>query len=329
MNSGLAFFCYMNATCQFKDEIVQVWNYLDRLMIHLLYERIKPTFKHVISPLCLHLSGPSVIKKISADIKTALDSQDYAYVMRLDIRGYYANIHHDLLLAQLQTHYQDPLLHTYFEAIVNAAVDKYGDCHVPRQGIPRRSSLSPFFGALYLSALDNAFTQRKGMMYRRYMDDIIILIDTPRHYRNAKKQLFTILRSLRLQLSPSKTRMGTLKKGFHFLGVNIEVPRSPQGKIQSSLMVHSRTCRRALDRLNALREDAVHPAKIQCYLIRWARWWHAVVGDTEKNLLAQWILFAEEDNPFGAWLARGLLLEPPGQQAHYTLSLSLASDSPL
>ena len=141
---------------------------------------------------------------------------------------------------------------------------------MPITGIPRRSSLSPFFGALYLSPLDEALSQRKGIEYFRYMDDIIILAQTQKQYRRAKKILFEVLEQLRLKLSPSKTKMGPIDSNFHFLGANFEVTRIPQGKTEVSVSVHSRTCARAMNRVQVMQDDAVHPAIKQHYLIRWA-----------------------------------------------------------
>ena len=87
-----------------------------------------------------------------------------------------------------------------------------------------------------------------------------------------------ILKELRLKISPHKTRMGILSKGFHFLGVNFEVTRILQSKIQIKIGVHKRTPRRAFMRIQALRTDAVNSANIQRYLMRWAIWWHHAVG---------------------------------------------------
>ena len=41
------------------------YTFQDSLLHKLLYRIIKPTFKHVISPACHHLKGPSVIKPIT------------------------------------------------------------------------------------------------------------------------------------------------------------------------------------------------------------------------------------------------------------------------
>ena len=165
---------------KFTNEIIQVWSYLDRLMIHLILQIIRPTFKHIISPLCTHLVGPSAVKTVTRQIKAALGSGQYNYYLRVDIKSYYKSINHRLLIKQLEQHFMDPILLRYLKDIVTIGIDYGGNILLPASGIPVRSSLSPFFGALYLSELDQAFTKRKGVFYLRYMDDIIILTKTKR-----------------------------------------------------------------------------------------------------------------------------------------------------
>ena len=78
--------------------------------MHLLLMHIKPTFKYIISPLCLHLAGPSAIKGAAARIKAALSSGRYHYAIRADIKSYYASINHKILLKQIGQHFDDPIV---------------------------------------------------------------------------------------------------------------------------------------------------------------------------------------------------------------------------
>jgi hypothetical protein len=181
---------------------------------------------------------------------------------------------------------------------------------LPTQGIPSRSSLSPFFGALYLTPLDRAFEQR-SCFYARYMDDAIILCETKNQFVSAKKRLKKIVASLKLKLSPHKTKMGVFKT-FHFLGVNFssaqtELHKNPEKK--ATIAIHPRSCRRALDKATARKESTVSAADIQQYLIRWALWWKRAVMkklSVEHMLIAYVHKATELNNPL-AWLGRGLL----------------------
>jgi len=83
-------------------------------------------------------------------------------------------------------------------------------------------------------------------------------VENKRQYAKARKRLFSILKELKLKISPHKTRMGALKGGFHFLGCNFEVSRNPQRQTQvGTVDIHDRSCRRALDNVQAMRQDAV------------------------------------------------------------------------
>ena len=68
------------------------------------------------------------------------------------------------------------------------------------------------------------------------------------------------------------------------------------------MAVHARTCRRALDQVKALRGDAVYPAKIQRYLIRWATWWHHTEDLSLRTHLKNWIEARLKQFDADAWL---------------------------
>ncbi len=185
----------------------------------------------LISKYCYHLAGPNGVKNALRYIENALTTDQFQYAIRIDIKSYYASIHHRILINQVNENFDDPKVRHYLTDIITAAVDDGGNVFLPKQGIPRRSSLSPFFGALYLSPLDHAFEHRKGIVYIRFMDDILILFQNKRHYRKGRRTLFNILDSLKLSLSSSKSWMGELTQGFHFLGIDFGVAK-PEVKTQ-------------------------------------------------------------------------------------------------
>lgn len=302
--AGDYLFSPMKQYC-FPEETIRIWCYSDRLMVRLLFLMLKPCFKHIIPPTCHSLKGPLAIQGITQDIKAALGSGAYHFAMRIDIRSYYASIDHGVLQKQLEAVLDDKRALHYLNAIVTIAIDKEGVIFRPEKGIPLRSALSPFFGALALAPLDKAFLS-KDVFYSRYQDDIIILIKTKNQFIKAKRLLFKVLGSLQLAISPEKTRMGRLKD-FHFLGVKFEVSRNPQEKIQVSATMHKRSCLRALEKVKTLRSNAVHTAHIQRYLMRWATWWHHVAGWTKLSLLNQWVEVTGAIAPDTVWIGSGLL----------------------
>lgn len=61
-------------------------------MQNILLNQLKPTFQHVMNPDCYHLAGPTGVKYATQRIKQILQDEKPNYVLRLDIRSFYASI---------------------------------------------------------------------------------------------------------------------------------------------------------------------------------------------------------------------------------------------
>ena len=183
-------------TCYSKEESVVVWTYVDRLFVRALLVLIKPLFKYIISPRCLHMKGPTGVKDALSLTKKAFDNGSFRYFMRLDIKSYYASIDRKILTEQTKSCFNDPRVLNYLDQIINIPIIEHGAIHIPRLGIHRRSSMSPFLGALYLSSLDRAFENLQGVWYLRYMDDILILTQTKKQFCKAKRKVQTTVFAL-------------------------------------------------------------------------------------------------------------------------------------
>ena len=279
----------------------------------ILYVLIKPTFKYIIEKTCLHLGGPSAIKKAADHIEQALKQTPYRYLIRTDIKSYYASINHSILKDQIRAEFDDPKVLHPFCNIIDVPIDYGGYLRTPQTGIPRKSSFSSFFVALYLKPLDIWCASHPHIFYCRYNDDIILLCRSKRQCAKAKRALKNILNQLKLRLAPTKTKIGLIDKGFHFLGMNFEVAQTPQ-KVHTTqnledtlttqkerpvqpayqdvrVSLHPQSYHRSIDQWKIRREGVGNPTEAQIYLKRWARWWaHAHHHIQYSDLLDQWRL---------------------------------------
>lgn len=313
-------------TYAMPDETITVWSYADRLFMRSLLKIIKPFFKHIISPNCFHLTGASGVKNALGFLNKAWKKETFRYFLRVDIKSYYASINHKILVSQIKSHFKDPRVVKYLEDIITIPVIKNAVVFTPTQGIPRRSSLSCFFGALYLSPLDAAFEAVNGVCYLRFMDDILILTKTKRQFCKAKRRLQKILQALKLKVSRTKTKIGVLSRGFHFLGVNFKinavslpkdtsitraVAQTQQAQFQEekvSITLHERSCVRAMDKVRIKKEDSEPPENVQRYLSKWASWWYRTASPIlRSDCLILWAKRALRIDPSLAWLGTGLL----------------------
>lgn len=295
------------------EETVLVWRYMDKLFVRVLLLIIKPVFPYIISPQVFHLQGPTGVKKAIDYVKKGITQQRYRYCFRIDIKSYYASMNHSTLINQLSNVFKDERLSHYFRSIITAAHMEDGVVTIPTQGIARRSSLSPVFGAVYLSPLDEAFAERKGILYARYMDDVILLTETKRQYIKAKQKLRMILKSLKLSYSPKKTKMGLIRGSFHFLGVVFSLIEEEGTETQIQfpkiqVRLHKRTCARSLSKVELMDASADLPRKVQSYLRRWGTWWSQTTTLYYRECLESWVEYTTQRAPAQTWLGRGLLL---------------------
>lgn len=203
----------------FKDEMVDQLHLSDRILQNLLLKQLKSTFSHVMNPNYYHLHGPSGVKLATQRIKEVLATQKPKYIIRADIKSYYKSIQHHILLQDIKRHYSDPKVQVMLENIVTNPIETPRGYKNPDYGIALRGPLSQFFSALYLKPLDDAFDTMDAT-YIRYQDDIIILCQTKRQLQRCKQRLLSVLQERRLRLSRKKTRIGSIDKSFHFLGID-------------------------------------------------------------------------------------------------------------
>ncbi len=143
--------------------------------------------------------------------------QGYRWIVDADIEGFFDNIPHSSLLAQLQVLVPEPALLQLIELWLTAPIQE-GDRHTtPDKGIPQGSPVSPLLANLYLDTLDDALLDAEHVLVR-YADDFIILAKTRRRAEAALDLSREVLDRLSLRLNPLKTRIVHLDEGLEFLG---------------------------------------------------------------------------------------------------------------
>jgi RNA-directed DNA polymerase len=145
-------------------------------------------------------------------------------VIDLDLRAYFDNVQHYLLLAKVARRVQDAMVMKLLNLILKSTGKK---------GVPQGGVVSPLLSNLYLNEVDRMLekaraTTRRGkythVQYARFADDMVILIDShPRNdwlTRAVDKRLREELARLRVEINEDKSRTIDLTKGgsFAFLG---------------------------------------------------------------------------------------------------------------
>ena len=101
----------------------------------------------------------------------------YAWVIDVDIKGFFDNINHALMLQLLQQHTNDKWVMLYAERWLKAGVEQEDGSIAARiKGTPQGGVISPLFANIYLHhALDKWMDETHPQNpFERYADDIVI-----------------------------------------------------------------------------------------------------------------------------------------------------------
>ncbi len=211
---------------------LEIWSSRDAVVLKaleiILSERLRPE----LSVKCCHIKGNGGLKKA---VRSAYHNiNNFKYVMKTDVRKYYASIDHDVLFEIIGRYVTETdllrLLYPYLKRI--EYTDGY--YHEAERGICRGCSISPLLGALYLKELDDAM-ERFDLFYMRYMDDWVIMAKNRWMIRRAVKRVNRILSGLKLNKADDKTFIGKIERGFDFLGYHF----SPDGLSLAEKTVHN------------------------------------------------------------------------------------------
>jgi len=157
-------------------------------------------------------------------------------IIDLDLRAYFDNVQHYLLLEKVAKRVQDDEVMRLLKMILQATGKK---------GVPQGGVISPLLSNLYLNEVDKMLEkaiettrhkQYTAVQYARFADDQVILVDPhPRQgwlEKAIRQRLREELGKLRVEINEEKSRTVDLRKGesFGFLGFEFRRVRSRNGR---------------------------------------------------------------------------------------------------
>ncbi len=146
--------------------------------------------------------------------------QGYTHVVDIDIKGFFDNIPHDIILTMLRSEIADGNILDIIETFLRCGVEENGMVTPTTAGVPQGGVISPLLGNVVLNYLDWQL-DAAGLKFVRYADDLVILCKTHNQAKDALALTKEILADLGLECSPEKTKISSMSKGFQFLGFDI------------------------------------------------------------------------------------------------------------
>ena len=223
----------------------EVWaaDFRDRIVHHLLYNHIAPRFyASFIADSCACIPGRGTLyaaQRLEAKVRSVTQNWSCpAFYLKMDLANFFVAIDKTVLQGQIAHRVSEPwwrdlanqiLWHNpreNFELRGNPALLERVPPHKrlinqnAAYGLPIGNLSSQFFANVYLDALDQFCKhQLKAKHYIRYVDDFVLLHESPQWLNAARERIEAFLiERLNARANPSKTILQPISRGVDFVG---------------------------------------------------------------------------------------------------------------
>jgi RNA-directed DNA polymerase len=270
----------------------------DRIVHHAIVRVIEPIFdKTFIYDSCANRKGKGnllALKRLKYFIKKVSENGDcldnkfhdanfvYGYCLKADIRHYFQEINHDVLLEIIQRKISDEKTIWLIKQVLSNISTNRGRRTVfdTNKGMPLGNLTSQFFANVYLNELDYFVKHTlRAKYYIRYVDDFVILHKSNIQLKFWKLRIDKFLRErLNLELHPDKSKVIPLSRGVDFVGFR---------NFYHFRLLRKRNIRKTSCRLKQFQQDELSEEKLKERLNGWwayAKWANSY--NTAKSLLS-------------------------------------------
>ena len=163
-------------------------------------------------------------------------SENYETALDLDIKSFFDNVNHDLMMNLLKRNITDKAILNTIRTYLKMKVVYGNHVYQKHLGLCQGSALSPLLSNIYLNEFD-CFLKENDMKFIRYADDVIIFFHKETDAESALTEIETFLNEkCRLRLNPEKTTI-VQSKDICFLGYGFDT--DPSGNI--SMVLNNKT----------------------------------------------------------------------------------------
>lgn len=209
----------------------------DRIAQQVVKQQLEPELeKHFHPDSYGYRPGKSALDAVG---KARKNCWKYDWVLDLDIKGFFDNIDHDLLMKAVRHHTDEKWILLYVKRWLKAPVFMTEERLVyPEKGTPQGGVVSPLLANLFLHYAFDKWMERENSStpFERYADDAVCHCHSQAQAEGLKKGLIERMWEVGLELHPEKTKIVYCKDddrrhdfpctSFDFLGYSFRSRRS-------------------------------------------------------------------------------------------------------
>ncbi|MYN08054.1 RNA-directed DNA polymerase [Pseudoduganella aquatica] len=195
--------------------VISIPTFRDRLTLRALCNVLKHAFSN---QLTVKLPQHTI-----SELRTSLRTSEYTRFIKLDVITFYPTIEHSVLMRILHRKIRKPEIRSLISAAIESPTVAFPDREREKEqkGVPQGLSISNILAEIYLSEFDQWARAIPGVVYHRYVDDILVLTkeDPDALAEQFRARLWENYRLQTHEIGEiGKSFIGDISEKFHFLG---------------------------------------------------------------------------------------------------------------
>lgn len=248
--------------------------YEDKLVQGAMADVLNEIYENIFLPTSYGFREKKNCHQAISQINWLLMTKKVNYVLDADIKGFFDNIDHEIMMMFLEERIEDKNFLKYIKRFLKAGVMEDYQYYESDKGTPQGGLISPILANVYLHyVLDNWFNcikkELKGEAYLiRYADDFVVLFQYEETAKEFYQKLIERMKKFKLELAEDKTRIlpfgrfkGT-KETFDFLGFTFTNGSTKDGKYRPNITTSKKKLKQKCEAVKKWLHDRMHESII-------------------------------------------------------------------
>lgn len=251
-------------------------SYEDRLVQGAMADILNEIYENIFLDCSYGFRPKRNCHKTLGKINRLIMTEKINYILDCDIKGFFDNVDHDILMMFLEHDIQDKNFLRYIKRFLKSGIMENMKYMETDKGTPQGGLISPVLANVYLHyVLDLWFEKMikprlKGQAFLiRYADDFLVMFQFEEEAKVFYKMLIERMRKFKLELAEDKTRIlpfgrfkGTMET-FDFLGFRFINGKTLTGKYRPIIKTSKKKLKQAKGKISKWIYDNMHKPVIE------------------------------------------------------------------